>query len=55
MDGIEPSFRVLQTRASPLGHMTQIWYNDKANTLVYKNSRLFYLYVDKSCLGSKDL
>ncbi len=49
MDGIEPPFKVLQTRASPLGHMTLIKCNDNVNILVYEISRLFYLFVDKSC------
>jgi hypothetical protein len=42
MGGIEPPLRVLQTRASPLGHTTLNRYNDKANILVYKISRLYY-------------
>ncbi len=55
MDGIEPPFKVLQTRASPLGHMTLIKCNDKANILVYEISRLFYLFVDKSCFDYREL
>jgi hypothetical protein len=55
MDGIEPSFKVLQTRASPLGHMTLIRCNDKGNVLVYEISRLLYLFVDKSCSGFGEL
>ena len=55
MDGIEPPFKVLQTRASPLGHMTLTECNDKANILVYEISRLIYLFVDKSCFDYREL
>jgi hypothetical protein len=57
MDGIEPPYRVLQTRASPLGHTTRTECNDTANILVYKYSRLIYLIVDKLCSieGSKKI
>jgi hypothetical protein len=40
MDGIEPTFKVLQTFASPLGYMTGTGCNDTGNIVVYKISRL---------------
>jgi hypothetical protein len=40
MGGIEPPLKVLQTRASPLGHMTRSGGNNTEYLLVYKMSRL---------------